>query len=331
METIDACNLCGGNRQRVIEHYERYNQVFTFVECLDCGLAFLNPHPELSEMGVYYGEEYAKAHYYKFQEPGFPWSFFYLIKRVWLRARYGGRIISTLAHWLLFPLEISWRWTIRCNILYGLTCIGRVLDVGCGNGGWLGQMKLYGFECYGCEPDSLRAKTAASIKDVKISATDLHTAQYSDGFFDVVHIWNVLEHVHDPKAVLKEANRILKKEGLIIISSPNRDSILVRVYPNLEDVPRHLFSFSLKTIKLYLEKTGFRLNYFRTGGEPWGIYAPFYSASMNYLRDNKKMDQEKMVEKFWKSRIRRFEYRPTREFFNRIGAGHAFFASGVKV
>jgi len=331
VETIETCNLCGGKRQKVIEHYDHYDQVFTFVECLDCGLAFLNPRPTPDEMAAYYGEEYTRAHHHRFQEPGFPRSLFFLIQRVWLRSRYGGRTPSILARWLVFPLEISWRWTIRCNVLYGLTRIGRVLDVGCGNGGWLTQMRLCGFECYGCEPDSVRAQTVASIKGLKISATDLHGAQYPDNYFDVVHIWNVLEHVHDPMAVLQETNRVLKQGGLVIISSPNHDSILVRVYPNIEDVPRHLFSFSLKTIRLYLEKTSFRLHHLRTGGDPWAIYGRFYEASLAYVREKGLSEQEEMTERFWKSRMRRFEYRPTREFFSKIGTGHAFFVSGVKI
>jgi SAM-dependent methyltransferase len=331
MEIVETCNLCSSKRQKVIERYERYNQVFTFVECVECGLAFLNPRPTPGEMEAYYGEEYAKAHHHKFPEPGFPRSLFFQIQRVWLRARYGGRAISATGALAFFPLEVSWRWTIRCNILYGLTRIGRVLDVGCGNGGYLAQMKLYGFECYGCEPDSIRAQTAASIKGVRVSATDLHGARYPDSYFDVVHIWNVLEHVHDPMAVLQETRRILKQGGLVIISSPNHESILARVFPNWEDVPRHLFSFSTKTISLYLEKTGFRLNHLRTGGDPFGIYARFNEASLAYLREKGLSEKEQATQRFWQSRIRRFEYRPTREFFNRIGAGHAFFVSGVKV
>jgi 2-polyprenyl-3-methyl-5-hydroxy-6-metoxy-1,4-benzoquinol methylase len=331
VETVETCNLCGSKQQKVIEHYKLYGQEFAFVECLDCGLAFLNPRPMLTGMAAYYGEEYAKAHYHKFQEPTFPWTLFPQVQRVWLKARYGGRIVSTLACWLVLPLEISWRWTVRCNILYGLTSIGRVLDVGCGNGSWLGRMKLYGFECYGCEVDPVRAQIAASIKGVKISATDLHGARYADNYFDVVHIWNVLEHVHDPMAVLYETNRVLKRGGLVVISSPNHNSILARVYPNWEDVPRHLFSFSPKTIGLYLEKTGFRLNHLQTRGDPWAIYGRFYEASLSYLREHGLGKEEEMAERFWKSRMRKFEYRPTRGFFSKIGAGHALFAAGVKV
>lgn len=330
METVNTCNLCGGVRWRVAETYHRYGQVFTMVECLDCGLAFLNPRPAPSEMAAYYGEAYAQVHHHLHREPRFLAALFFRVCRAWLRARYAGRG-GGLTRWLFWPLELLWCRTVHSYALYGLTQVGRVLDVGCGNGDWLGRMRLYGFECYGCEPDAVRAKIAASILGVQVSVNDLPGAQYPEAHFDVVRLWHVLEHVHDPMAVLVEARRVLRLGGLLILSSPNRDSILARVYANVEDVPRHLFVFSPGTIRLYLEKTGFSIHHLRTEGLPWDIYGYFYEASRSFLREKERADLEPLNERFWKSRRRRFEYRATQKFFDQIGAGDSFCLSAVKV
>jgi len=328
METLDKCNLCNGGKNKIIETYHSNNKIFTFVECIDCGLAFMNPRPSKDEMVQYYAD-YGAAHYHKFKDPAFIKRLYYLFMKQWLSFRYTGSIYNILAKCLL-PFELHWRWIVWCNLLYDIKKIGKILDIGCGNGCYLGQMRLYGFECYGCEPDPIRAKTAGAIKGVNISATDLHAAQYPDGFFNVVHIWNVLEHVHDPMAVLQEANRILKRNGLIVISSPNRECVLNYVFPNREDVPRHLYIFSYRTIRCYLEKSGFSITCYRTGGDPYSIYARFYEATIRYLKEKGTKDQLVSADNFWRSKMRRFEYRPTRQFFSKLGAGHAFFVAAVK-
>jgi SAM-dependent methyltransferase len=324
MELVSRCNLCGSENYRLLETYELYGKVFNFVECQDCGLAFLTPRPTLEEMKAYYGNAYMSDHRVGFQEPHFLKKLYYSIQRKWLRYSCDGGVAY------FCPFEVAWRWKIRRNYWFGLPRSGCFLDVGCGDGTGLGLMKQFGFECYGCEPDSYWAEIATSVEGVKISATDLCNASYPDHCFDAVRCWHVLEHVHDPMKELIEINRILKPGGVVIISSPNHDSLLKRVFQNLEDVPRHLFSFSPKTIKMYFENCGFKPMHISTGGAVWSLYSQYYHASVSYVRENAHA-KEPMVEKFWKHPLRRLEYRATRNFFRKIGAGHDIFATGVKL
>jgi len=216
METLEKCNLCGGQDHRVVERYHRYNQDFTLVACEDCGLVFLNPRPTFDEIGQYYGESYGEHRLRKWKPHRHIRSLLGKGMKGWLELRLsksGG--LSMLAS-TVFPLEIWWRWKVRCEGLNGLSRIGRILDVGCGNGEWLRTMSFLGFKCYGCEIDPYWATVAQSIPGLQIDVNDLHGANYQENFFDIIRAWHVLEHTHDPLAFLLEARRILKPDGLLV-------------------------------------------------------------------------------------------------------------------
>jgi len=116
-----------------------------------------------------------------------------------------------------------------------------------------------------------------------------------------------------------------------VISGPNRDGIVYRAHSYLEDVPRHLFSFSTKTIAKYLSKANIRLTYIRSIADPYSVYAPLYEASLIYLHESQASETEiERAKRFWQNKMRRIEARPIRSFFNRIGAGSCFLVSGTK-
>jgi 2-polyprenyl-3-methyl-5-hydroxy-6-metoxy-1,4-benzoquinol methylase len=97
---------------------------------------------------------------------------------------------------------------------------------------------------------------------VEVFVGELREAHFSAEEFDVVTLFHVLEHVLDPYSFLLEVNRILKENGLLVIRTPNIDSLISKVvgkYWSWVDPPRHLFYFSPDTLKKMLEKTGFGL------------------------------------------------------------------------
>lgn len=139
---------------------------------------------------------------------------------------------------------------------------GRLLDIGCRNGTELYKLRLMGWEVYGVEID-VEASERARSKGISVFTGDLFDANYPDHFFHVVRMSFVLEHLPNPKEVLQEVKRILMPKGRIYISVQNAKSLnywLFRKWWFSLGVPRHLFSFTPKTIKKLLSILGLRVN-----------------------------------------------------------------------
>ncbi len=102
----------------------------------------------------------------------------------------------------------------------------KILDVGCGSGSLVKVLKKIesNFEAHGVDISKL-GNPQRVMKFKQVDATDL---PYVDNLFDMVFLIDVLEHVISPKKVLTEALRVLKKEGLLMIRSPNIMSPLIK-------------------------------------------------------------------------------------------------------
>jgi SAM-dependent methyltransferase len=97
---------------------------------------------------------------------------------------------------------------------------GRALDVGCGAGQVVGRLKEAGFEAWGVdvsEPSIARARKFSE----RCLLYDGKTLPFPENHFDSVGALNVLEHVDEPEAFIKEVVRVTKPGGKIVISSPN--------------------------------------------------------------------------------------------------------------
>jgi 2-polyprenyl-3-methyl-5-hydroxy-6-metoxy-1,4-benzoquinol methylase len=138
---------------------------------------------------------------------------------------------------------------------------GKILDIGCGSGLFVKEMEEFGWDSYGVEIDKSAVEYARKT-GLKVFCGELTDAHYPEQFFDVVAIRHVIEHVHSPKEVMNEIYRIMKNEGTLILVTPNIDSYEAKIfgrYWTALEVPRHLFFFSLKTIKRLFETTSFEI------------------------------------------------------------------------
>lgn len=106
----------------------------------------------------------------------------------------------------------------------------KVLDIGCGGGLFLSRMKQEGAEVLGIELSDTRAfyaKTKHGFEVIKRTIEDEYWKAYH-GTFDVVTLWDVIEHVNYPQATLRSAAAMLKPGGLILIDTPCRDAFYHR-------------------------------------------------------------------------------------------------------
>jgi 2-polyprenyl-3-methyl-5-hydroxy-6-metoxy-1,4-benzoquinol methylase len=212
--------------------------------CTQCGLGRFYPMPSPDELRALYPDEY-------YGEPGR--KFHPLIERL-VRA-VGERHISFLSR--------------------ELTAGARILDVGCGRGVTLSELAEQGFAVHGFEISAQAARGADSRVEIRIAA-NLKEAEYRAASFDQVIIWHVLEHMDDPVGTLREAHRILKPGGRLIVAVPNLSSLQARcsgaAWFHL-DLPRHVYHFPLSALRQLLTLTGFQVrsvHHFSLRQNPFG-------------------------------------------------------------
>ena len=139
----------------------------------------------------------------------------------------------------------------------------KLLDFGCGAGGFLMMAKDYASKVAGVEKqDALRALFNEKNLDIFDNLDEIHDK------FDVITMFHVLEHLPDPKSVIKELLNKLKDDGKLIIEVPNEDDALLSLYAckKFADFTHwscHLYSFNRKTLKKLLDDTGVKVNYIK--------------------------------------------------------------------
>ncbi len=104
----------------------------------------------------------------------------------------------------------------------------KILDVGCGGGLYLSLMHSEETECYGIEPELNRLNYAKKISGLKHIVPYPIDSEYwltnHANCFDVITLWDVIEHVNDPALIFSSAKQLLKKNGILIIDTPCRDT-----------------------------------------------------------------------------------------------------------
>lgn len=189
---------------------------------------------------------------------------------------------------------------------------GRVLDIGAAGGSFLAVAKRRGWQIEGCEPSRWMCQWCERHYNFKIHPGTVFDMKLDDASFDVVTIWDVLEHTPDPKAILQECRRILKPNGLIVVTYPDIESLVARIMGRkwVFLLSVHLYYFTLTTIRKMLELTGFKmidhcnywnnleLNYIMLRMEPY-----FPSASRFGMRVVKGLGIQNLNIPYWMGQV----------------------------
>jgi SAM-dependent methyltransferase len=145
---------------------------------------------------------------------------------------------------------------------------GRLLDIGCSTGLFLRAARDIGWVGQGLEysPDSSRI--ARDEHGLEVRTGELRADTYPAASFDVVTMWDVIEHVPDPFATLVQVRRILADGGQVLLKTPNADGLYPRLSLRLAgrlgfwghaEPPGHLFQFSVASLSRLAERAGFRV------------------------------------------------------------------------
>jgi 2-polyprenyl-3-methyl-5-hydroxy-6-metoxy-1,4-benzoquinol methylase len=137
---------------------------------------------------------------------------------------------------------------------------GTLLDVGCGNGEFLGRMRTLGWLVHGVDPDPAAVACGQRLGFEVFTGTIFDVPE--DACYDVITLNHVIEHVTDPVGFLRECRRRLRPGvGKLVITTPNAKSLGHRwfgaFWRGLE-VPRHFTIFSTAAMRACLELAGFR-------------------------------------------------------------------------
>ena len=118
---------------------------------------------------------------------------------------------------------------------------GRALDIGCGNGCLLRQLRILGWECEGVEWDPAAGRAAEQTSDCRVHVGDFYTLDL--GRYDLVVMSHVLEHIMDTIALLRRVHDLLAEGGKAVLIYPNPQGLPAWVYGRYYvqwDPPRHL-------------------------------------------------------------------------------------------
>ena len=227
------CPVCGSedfHKVFTVKDYTVSAGYFVIEECTHCSLRFTQDVPDEQSIGQYYLSEDYISHSNTAKG---------LINRVYHFVRK-----RTLAH--------------KRKLIQKATGLskGCILDLGCGTGSFVSEMKLSGWDVTGLEPDPGARKLAKEMYELDIAGADEFYRLPAEGF-DAITLWHVLEHVHDPEKYIRQLKKILKEKGRIFIAVPNYTSLDAAIYKEAwaaYDVPRHLYHFSPRSMDLLMKK-----------------------------------------------------------------------------
>lgn len=236
MEVLKKCPVCGSPEFDPFisgKDYFLTGESFNIVKCHECGFRFTNPRPKAEDLGKYYESKDYISH--SDSRIGLFASVYQMVRKY------------TLSRKLAIISKVQQK--------------GEILDIGCATGQFLNYMADHGWKATGIEPDEKTRARAISEYSLNVYPEEqLMILQKSS--FDVITMWHVLEHVSDLDARMKQLKNLLKPTGTLIIAVPNCNSLDAKKYGAFwagYDLPRHLYHFTKKDVKLLLGKNGFTI------------------------------------------------------------------------
>src|SRR5215211_4363629 len=179
------CEICGQNNPIPVasrtDLFLGGDVTYTMQCCQGCGVIYQHPRPTAATIGNLYPPEYPQYTVGLHREKK--------LRRI--DRRYG-----------------LWK---RCRIVQRHVKHGRLLDVGCATGDFLTEMQRRpGWSIVGIEPSHVAAHYAHVEAGLDVVEGTLNGAPFAEQSFDAITMWDVFEHVYDPRAVIQAAARLLR-------------------------------------------------------------------------------------------------------------------------
>ncbi len=231
------CNLCNNNETTYL--FTKYG--YKHVRCNSCGLIYVNPRLKNSKENLdsFYGSDEGDGG---------------LIKKLFHRAYSAKRQ-------KIFCAELKKMERYRE--------LNRILDIGCSFGGFLYAAKNLGWNAKGIETVYNAGKYGKELYNLDIFFGTLEEAKLEPASFDVIRLNNIIEHIPFPSEFIVNVNKLLRKGGLLSLSTPNYDSYSVSICGKewiYFDGRHHIVFFTPATLEKILDKNGFTTVLLNTKG-----------------------------------------------------------------
>jgi 2-polyprenyl-3-methyl-5-hydroxy-6-metoxy-1,4-benzoquinol methylase len=268
-EAVAACPVCGEVAREVL-HAGLVDRLYgapgrwDLQRCAACGAGYLDPRPTAAAIGATYEDYYTHTDRPGRAKRGAPKRLRQALRNGYLNARYGyalepaaavGRFVVPL---LPGPRSAADRYVRELRRPHPGA---RVLDVGCGDGEFLAEMRAAGWRAEGLDTDA-RAVARARERGLDVREGTLRPGMYAPESFDAVTLSHVIEHLHDPVAMLGTCAVIVRRDGVVWIATPNLASRGHRRYGRswrgLEP-PRHLVLFTPRALARALTRANLEL------------------------------------------------------------------------
>ncbi|MBN1311268.1 MAG: class I SAM-dependent methyltransferase [Anaerolineae bacterium] len=217
------CNLCGSSQYHVLF----YRQPYTRVRCDRCGLIWSLEPPSAAALAAMYEEGYFTGDTY----------FDYIRNQDTIERN--ARIQLQRVHAYIKPP-------------------GVVVDIGCAAGFFLNVCRQAGWQTKGLELSGYASAYARERLGLDVFTGTLDETDYETGAVDLVTLWDVIEHVADPRETLTQAAGLLRTGGILALSTGDVRSIMSRLLGKWWRLitSDHLYYFSVPTIRHYLQIVG---------------------------------------------------------------------------
>jgi SAM-dependent methyltransferase len=231
----DNCPFCGSgklDKKFPVKDFTVSGESFDLFSCNNCSGMFTQDVPTQDAIGPYYASHNYISH--SNTSKGFINSLYHKVRSVTL--------------------------TAKRKMIVALTGMqkGSILDVGCGTGAFLNEMKNAGWEITGLEPDEMARKNAEELFGIHPRPSQELFALPPNSF-NAITMWHVLEHVHQLHEYVAQLKNLLADNGRLLIAVPNYtsyDAVHYKEYWAAYDAPRHLYHFSPACMKRLLQQHG---------------------------------------------------------------------------
>ena len=239
---VQECPICQGRNLSAVYRFQN----FAVLKCRGCdGSWRSNMYSAADISAMYTGDEYSQNPYFSYQVDEFKEA---------AQGRYANYIggLSAIAS--------------RAKV-------GKLLDVGCGSGAFLNLAQQRGWDVSGIELSPELSQVSRRVVKGEVINAAFESVVLPDESYDVVTMWDIIEHVVDPVFCLKKVERLLKPGGMALFCTPDEDSLLARTglflyrltggalsYPAMALHPTyHTYFFSRSGFKALVGKSGMQV------------------------------------------------------------------------